>query len=152
MKEEPRLVPVSMIERGPSGPDRLEVGRVLYVSPIATPVADHKEDLLSQRLRITSGNSVREIAHANGARIEGLVNTPEGKLVRIVIPIDDEKTCTPDGMTRKDRTLFSWYVRSEVYDLLSRYLSRNKRSHLTDQEVGRLHEILRLLAAARKEN
>ncbi|HEV8700017.1 MAG TPA: hypothetical protein VGV60_01950 [Candidatus Polarisedimenticolia bacterium] len=135
-----------------SGADPVSDGTIEIVCPFNVPPGGRTKDELDRGLRQIKVNSVRDISRGFDIRLEGNVKGVGGETVHLSIPVEDEDTFTPDGMTRRDPTLFGWYVRYRTYEECQRYLSERGRGRLTPEEIAKLQSMLRFLEEAEKNH
>ena len=123
---------------GKSGPDAASTGNVLLVLPINGHTAPRTRNELEKALQEKQVNSLRDICRAFDVRIEGNYVGTDGEPVHASIPVEDETTFTPNGMTEADPALFELYVKARCYEQLAEYLQRNNRDSLSASEVADL--------------
>lgn len=133
---------------GGAGPDAAASGNVLLVAPFVERAAPRQREALAKELQERQVDSLQDLCRVFDVRIEGTYVGPDGEPVQVSIPVTDENTFTPDGMTHGDPSLFELYVKSRCYEQLAEYLQSNACEGLTDQEIAALETQVQALEAA----
>jgi hypothetical protein len=133
---------------GGAGAAPLDPGDIcIVVNAAGRKVARSKADLATT-LEERPVNSVAELCQAFDVRVRGSYPGIDGEPVEVSIPVADESTFTPDGLTRADEGLYRLYVGAVTCDNLALYLSGRDREGLTTEEIQILHNIRETLARA----
>lgn len=91
---------------------------------------------------------IRDLCAKGQYRIDGQYTAEDGSLRDASIPVIDETTFSPDGITLGDPELLRTYVTMRVCDNVAEYCSRTGRDDLTDVEVAHLSSLLEALELA----
>ena len=103
---------------------------------------------LETQLKELEVSDIQDLCRKGGYRIVGQYVGEDGTLRDALIPVIDETTFTPDGITLGDPELLRTYVTMRVCDNVANYCGRNGRDQLSDVEVARLRSIVEVLEQA----
>lgn len=143
--EEARAKTVIHFPEEDSGADPAALGAVLVVANLSGRQVPRGREELERELSEIPAASLPELVRAAELRIQGTYAGLDGEPVSVSIPIEDESTFTPDGLTRGDPGLFRLYVASRTYEQLESHLRAHHRDTLTAEEIEHLQSTLRFL-------
>jgi hypothetical protein len=129
-------------------PDEQSLPPGYLIVPAMELEQPRSKEELTRELREISVDSVEDIARGFGVFIEGRFENPEGEVVHARIPVRNEQTFTPDGMTKGDPELFRIYVASRTFDEVARLFSARKIDRLDPGVLAKLEELEAVLAKA----
>lgn len=134
---------------GISGPDPIPLGTMTVVADLRGATNRRTKAELQEQIGEIQADSIAELCDKAKVRIEGTYTGSDGKPVHVSIPVVDETTFTPDGLTRGDPGLLELFTSSIVCDAAAEYLDQQPRDYFTDEEIAQLTQRLALLEAAK---
>jgi hypothetical protein len=130
--------------------DHMATARILLVADVSGHQKRSK-DVLQEELKEVPVNTVGDLANAFHVAITGRYIGLDNNARQVSIPVLDESTFTPTGMTMGDPLLYEMYIEQRTCENIASLSGVEGEQRLTAAQLAKLNDDIDLLQRATED-